>query len=133
MHRGICCVVLSVLLLGLCSSVVMAAGPGDDPVPYFIGLAVGEEAQQDQARSGVDWTLKIIFADEKTREYLSDVDLEIFDSLGERVLMLLCDGPWIVIALPAGEYTVRGSYAGTLKERKVKVPGSTMRTEYMFW
>ncbi len=108
-----------------------ALGASDD-IPYFCGIAVGEGEQAEDAKSPYTWTLKCIFADEKTRQYLSMVEVTVFNEAGEELMQTLCDGAWIVIALPPGTYKVACVFEGKTNERTIAV-GAGMKTEYFFW
>lgn len=115
----------------LASPAVQAAGASDD-IPYFCGIAVGEGEQAEDAKSPYTWTLKCIFADEQTRQYLSMVEVTVFNEAGEELMQTLCDGAWIVIALPSGTYKVSCVFEGKTVERTIAV-GTGMKTEYFFW
>lgn len=108
-----------------------AAGASVD-IPYFCGIAVGEEEQAKDAKSPYTWTLKCIFADEQTRQYLSMVEVTVYNEAGEELMQTLCDGAWIVMALPPGEYKVACIFEGKPVERTIAV-GTDMKTEHFFW
>jgi hypothetical protein len=110
---------------------LQASGASED-IPYFCGMAVGEEEQAEDAKSPYSWTLKCIFADEQTRQYLSMVEVTVYNEAGEERMQTLCDGAWIVIALPPGKYKVACVFEGKPVERTITV-GTGMKTEYFFW
>ncbi len=119
------------LTLVLAVPAVHAAGASND-IPYFCGIAVGEEEQAKDAKSPYTWTLKCIFADEQTRQYLSMVNVAVYNEAGVELMQILCDGAWIVIALPPGKYRVACVFEGKPNERTIDV-GTDMKTEYFFW
>ena len=117
---------------------VPAARAADDAAPQdgietYCGIAVGEEQQEYDAKGPVPWSLKLIFADKETRAYLSDVEITVVDEEGNQVLQNLCEGAWIVMALPKGTYKVSCIYQGEPMERTIQVPGGKTKTEYFFW
>lgn len=105
--------------------------PGD--VPHFCGIAVGEEAQDEESQGPLPWTLKLIFADKETRQYLSNVEVTVTDEKGNEWLQTLCEGAWIVMALPAGDYDLACIFGDKTEKRKVHVGGKGTKTEYFFW
>lgn len=105
--------------------------PGD--VPSYCGIAVGEEAQKEDAQGPLPWTLKLVFAQKETRQYLSNVEVTITDKKGTQWSNILCEGAWVVFALPKGDYKLTCVYGDTPEKRDVYVSGENTRTEYFFW
>ncbi len=127
---------IAYLLLFTCAltlfSAPLDARAESDDIPYFCGIAVGEAEQADDAKSPYTWTLKCIFADKQTRAYLSGIEVTVLNEQGGEMIQTLCDGAWIVMALPEGTYKVSCDYEGTPQERSIRV-GRDMKTEYFFW
>jgi len=125
------------LMLFAATGVCMAQESLDDvtpgSVPSFCGIAVGEEEQDYESKGPLPWTLKLIFADKQTRQYLSDVEVVVTDTKGTQWLQNMCEGAWIVMALPAGEYELACTYGDATETRQVHVSGENTRTEYFFW
>lgn len=55
--------------------------------------------------------------------YVAEVSVEFVDEQGKSVLSLPSVGPYLLVDLPAGSYTVRASYEGKTQEQKIKVTG----------
>lgn len=102
-------------------------------VPSFCGIAVGEKAQESEARGPLPWTLKLIFADKETRAYLSDVEVTVTDEKGTQWSQTLCEGAWVVLALPKGTYKVTCIYGDKPQDRTLTLSPDKTLTEYFFW
>lgn len=132
--RIISFVFCSLLLFAAVAQAQESPGPiVPGQVPHYCGMSVGEEAQAREAGNAFPWKIKFIFADEKTRSYLGNVELTVQDEHGAVWLQTLCDGAWIVIDLPEGRWKFSAVYNGTTKDREVPIGAGPMRTEYLFW
>lgn len=82
---------------------------------------VGDEARSDPRWR--DYPVRIEFAGGEA-QYLSDLDITIFDAKGESILEVRCNSPWLLAALPPGKYTVRGTFEHLTKTAKFTAPSS---------
>jgi hypothetical protein len=88
-------------------------------IPYVSG-GVGIDEREAFAAIGKDYSLKLMFAI-KSREYLSDVKVEISDGIGKKVLEAVADGPWFFTNLPPGKYTVTVTMMGKAQQSGVNI------------
>lgn len=65
--------------------------------------------------------------------YVAEVPVEFVDEQGKTVLSLPSVGPYLLVDLPAGSYTVRASYEGKTQEQKIKVAGPGSVDVRMAW
>ena len=72
------------------------------------------EAVQDQ------YSLKLVFA-YSNGEFLAAVHVVITDAAGTTLVATDADGPWLLVALPAGTYKVAATVAGDPAQRIVAV------------
>ena len=63
--------------------------------------------------------------------YLSDVGVQVVNGKGDRVLSLNDSGPFVLIDLPKGEYTINVEHNGKSQSRRVNV-GSNTRIKAVF-
>lgn len=131
------------MLLALCGLLLLSATsllaqdslkdvkPGE--VPSYCGIAVGEEEQKYDASGPMPWTLKLVFAEKGSGQYLSNVEVTIADDKGTEWSQTLCEGAWVVFALPAGDYDLTCIYSDSSQKRKVHVTEDKTRTEYFYW
>ena len=62
------------------------------------------------AKRRADFSLWIATAVKKAGSYLSDVRIKISDAAGKSVLDTRLDGPWLLVDLKPGSYTVEASF-----------------------
>ena len=114
---------------------LMAAGmafaqDGSAPVQHspggveYVNGGIGEGARNAMAQmSGFD--LKLVFSNPAGQFLVAD-HVAVKGQSGE-VFAVDQAGPWLLLKLPPGSYTVSARYAGATQERTVKV-GSGMQT-----
>ncbi|HZV93772.1 MAG TPA: carboxypeptidase regulatory-like domain-containing protein [Caldimonas sp.] len=90
----------------------------------YVNGGIGDGARNAMSQmSGFD--LKLVFSN-PAGEYLVADHVAVKGPSGE-VFAVDQAGPWLLLKLPPGSYTVSARYAGATQERAVKV-GSGMRT-----
>ncbi len=100
-------------------------------IPYVSG-GVGVDEREAFAAMGKDYSLKLIFAI-KGGEYLSDVKVEISDSIGKKVLEAVADGPWFFTNLPPGKYKVNVTMMGKTQQNVVNIGKDKKQTTLRFY
>jgi hypothetical protein len=99
--------------------------PPDQPTDVN-GIEVACSGVGDEARVDPRWpafAVKIEFAN-RDAEYLSDIDVSLANAAGEPLLHVRCETPWLLAKLPAGKYTVTGTYEGISKTAKLTAPAT---------
>jgi len=99
-------------------------------IPYVSG-GVGLEEREQFAAIGKNYNLKLVFAF-KSGAYLSDVKVDISDSIGKKVLSAIAEGPWFFTALPPGKYTITATMMGKEKLNKVNIGKDKKQTVLRF-
>ncbi len=107
------------------------ASPADAPVPFASG-GVGDTDLARITALEPDYRLKLVFTAIEGN-YLADVGVKVTDGKGQAVIAAVSEGPIFLARLPAGSYHVAAAYEGTTMTRKVSVPASGLRTEYLRW
>ena len=109
----------SLILLGLLSAPLPAAAQGaGDPILEANGIKYACAGVGKASRSDPRWAsfpVKLQFA-AANGDFLGDPDVTVTDSSGKQVFTAQCNGPWVLIELPAGSYKVhatgqKGQYA----------------------
>ena len=98
----------------------------DDQTVTINGIDIACTGVGDEARSDPRWRdypVRIEFAGGEA-QYLSDLDISIFDSKGQSILEVSCNSPWLLAALPPGKYTVRGTFENLTKTAKFTAPAT---------
>jgi len=99
--------------------------PADQPTDVN-GYEVACSGVGDEARTDPRWpafAVKIEFAN-RDAEYLSDIDVSVADAAGKALFRVRCETPWLLAKLPAGKYTVAGTYEGITKTAKLTAPAT---------
>jgi len=89
-------------------------------ITYLSGGIGLDESTAIRAAAG-DFTLSVLFVQNKRGEYLADVKLRVLDRAGKTVLETLAEGPMLLARLPAGEYQLLAEHAGKTLSKKVTV------------
>jgi hypothetical protein len=82
----------------------------------FVSGGIGSEdmAALDQERGRYD--LAILTAAKGSGAFLSDIHVRITDAHDVQVLDTVMDGPWLLVDLPAGHYTIAASLADQVQK-----------------
>ena len=120
------------------------AGPGWSPPGGFLrvqdyqgiryvsgGVGEGERAALD-ALSG-QFNLRLLFAMQGSGDYLADVRVNVVDSRGAVVLNASSNGPWFLVALPPGSYTVEVSAMDQTQRQSANIGGSSQSRLNFYW
>jgi hypothetical protein len=100
-------------------------------IPYVSGGVGANELATLRHMSEED-NLHLIFA-AKNRDYLANVEVQIADTEGHRVLKAFSPGPLFFTKLPAGQYTVRATALGRPQGAVVEVPAKGQARAYLTW
>lgn len=104
-----------VLLTVSMGALALERGRTGDERPYVSGGIGQDEANVLQAeRAG--YSLWVTTAAKGSGAYLSDVQLTIVDARQRVVFDRALDGPWLMVDLAAGRYTVRAASGGEQHE-----------------
>lgn len=118
------------LYLGLLASACTAAALAQ-PAPYACG-GVGLDEQQRMKDEARNRDLMLTFAT-TTGSYVADVAVRIRDSRGGTVIDANCDGPIMLVDLPAaGRYRVTARYGDLVREQAVTVSRGKRPTRATF-
>lgn len=111
-----------VFATGLAMAAAPAAGqPSAGPVPVALDQTVAINGIEvactgvGEARDDLRWQafgVRIEFSNGRN-EYLGGGAIRLRDHTGAQRLEVSCDGPWILLKLPAGAYTVEGWVPGS--------------------
>lgn len=121
----------------------MGAAAGQAPGSYepkvirsgeiaYLSGGIGETEQEQLRAREKEFNLKLVFSLVQGN-YVADVDVVVSDAKGRKLVEHLAEGPFFMVKLPAGQYTVAATYEGKTVTRKVKVAAGGLRTEYLRW
>ena len=101
-------------------------------ISYVTG-GIGSASQARTKALGGDMNLSLVFAKAQGGNYVADVDVQVIDQSGKKVLALKSSDPLLYARLPAGSYKVTATAAGKTIERNVVVPATGQRAETLLW
>lgn len=127
---------LAVTLLGV-ASLASFASANDAVIQTSGGVThvsggVGAESIEQLNVLSKDFNLKLVFA-LKSGDYLSGVGVAISDVTGKTLLTTTSDGPWFLTKLPAGNYHIVATFAGTTVTRQASVGAANLSVINMQW
>ena len=87
----------------------------------YVSGGVGEEEAAVMQKLASNYSLRVMVAG-KSGHYLSDVDVSVASAAGKSVFSARTDGPFLLVALPAGHYRVTAASGHATQTRAVVVP-----------
>ena len=100
-------------------------------ITYITGGASIDE-RDEMAAQRKDFTLLLKVA-AKSGKYLGASDVKISNQAGVTVFECTTDGPWLLVDLPEGRYTVSATGVGITQSQKILISKKTPRELTMFW
>ncbi|MFC0398365.1 carboxypeptidase-like regulatory domain-containing protein [Paraburkholderia rhizosphaerae] len=98
----------------------------------FTSGGVGLDESHALRAAEHDWPLSLRFTGPSS-EYLADVHVKISDAHGGDVLDTTSRGPYMLVKLPPGRYTVQASYKDHAQTRTVTVPANGTTKAAFSW
>lgn len=115
----------------LCGGLALGASPSLAQVPAvqsqngisYITGGIGSDESEALKGAMKDYPLALIFArpQEGGAAYLSDVWVAIQDGRGKPVLNATAEGPYLLVKLPPGRYTVSAETGGEKQQHMLEV------------
>ena len=98
----------------------------------YISGGVGKPEREQLHALEKEFNLKLVFthADGK---FVAAVRVVVSDAKGRKLLEHVADGPLFMARLPAGEYSIAATFAGSTQTQKVEVAANRLRTEQLRW
>jgi hypothetical protein len=90
----------------------------------YISGGVSEDEAQAMRAAAADYPLTLELAAPSggpKDEYIAGAKVDILDRQGNPVLNTMTDGPFLLVRLPAGTYTVGVSWNGAVKSKTVEI------------
>lgn len=122
-HRGVCAA-LAVALFGAAPAVAAANLPLNSPTTVegveAVCTGIGEDAQRDARWAA--YPLKIVFAG-KGGQFVTDADVTVSKD-GKDLASVHCEGPWVLVKVPAGRYRITGLLEGQNAQTNAFAPAT---------
>ncbi|WP_206997457.1 carboxypeptidase-like regulatory domain-containing protein [Trinickia mobilis] len=98
----------------------------------FVSGGVGSDESSALKRAQHDWPLAMRFTGPGT-EYLADVHVRIVNAHDGEVLNVQSRGPYMLVRLRPGRYTVHATYNGQDQKKTVTISGSGSTKADFYW
>jgi len=92
-------------------------------ISYTSG-GIGQDEEQAFKQAAPNWPLALQFSG-AGGEYIADVHLSIVKRDGTKVLEAVSQGPFMLVKLPPGAYTLDVAYKHQQQQKSVKISGHT--------
>lgn len=97
-------------------AIMITEGKTAGGFPYLFG-GISADERERMTEMGKGYNVKMVFA-EKSGPFIAGVRLIIEGGKGVKILDVTTDGPWFLIQLPPGSYSVKATFGGKTKEVK---------------
>ena len=87
----------------------------------YVSGGIGEDEVAVMRKMAEQYSLRVMVAG-RAGEYLSDVDVTVDSAAGKQIFAARTDGPFLLVALPAGRYRVTAASGQATQTRAVVVP-----------
>ena len=101
----------------------------------FISGGIGKDESEAilQARGSWPLILELAQAADPKARYISDVRIAIKDELNSTVLDTTAEGPYLLVKLPAGKYSLDATYNATTLHRKFNLQKGPGEKVTLIW
>ena len=101
----------------------------------FISGGIGKDESEAILKARGSWSLMLELtqaADPRPR-YISDAQITIKDELNNTVLDTTVEGPYLLVKLPAGKYSLDATYNATTLHRKLNLQKGPSEKVTLVW
>ncbi len=99
----------------------------------YLNGGIGKEERDLLNEAGIAYSLKLIFSN-KEGQYISDVLLKVLNQKEQVIFSLNSKGPWLLIDLPPGIYTLEANYKEVQKiKTDINVKKGSQKTVEIQW
>lgn len=101
-------------------------------IPYVSG-GVGEGERAELNALSSRFNLRLLFAMQGSGSYVADVRVNVLDGRGGLALTAQSKGPWFLIDLPPGTYTVEAETMGQAQRQTARLDGARQTRLNFYW
>jgi len=112
MSRIAVSIAIAALLGGLAAATATAQVPRSQGNIVFVSGGIAEDEQMTMESLRGQYNLHLLFAQQGSGAFYTDVPVQITDAGGDMVLSAVSEGPYFFARLAPGRYTVSVSHEG---------------------
>lgn len=101
----------------------------------FLTGGIGKDESDAILHEGRSWPLMLELAQAATPRaaYISDVQVTIKDGSGNTVLETVTEGPYLLVKLPPGKYSLDATYESTKLHRDLSIQKGSSKKITLLW
>jgi hypothetical protein len=99
----------------------------------YLNGGVGLDEQAAMRSVAKAFPLRIVFSENKNRQFLADIPMVIANSSGNAIFELRAAGPMLYVMLPQGRYKVSARYKGVIQTHEVMLAGKDGKDVNFHW
>jgi len=99
----------------------------------YVNGGIGLDEQAAMHRLAKAFPLRVVFSENKNRQFLADVPMMISDASGRPIFELREAGPMLYVVLPQGRYKVSARYKGVIQTHEVTLAGKDGQDLHFHW
>ncbi len=101
----------------------------------FISGGIGKDESEAILQAGSSWSLMLALSQAASpgAEYISDVHITIKDKLGNIVLDTTAEGPYLLVSLSPGEYSIDATYRSVTLHRDLNLGKELGKKITLIW
>jgi len=111
-----------------------ALNPMQEGAVTYVSGGIGDDERQKMDGLAAEYPLKLVFATKGTpNEFLSDIKVQVKDGGGKTLVDAVSQGPFFLLKMPAGKYTINADNDGVAKQQVVQVVGGKPQRVVFVW
>ena len=101
-------------------------------IPYITGGISAEEVDAIKPYLS-QFNLRLIFSEGTSGRYITDVNVNVYDTEGKLVFRLVGAQPQVLLNIPTGTYTILASYNGDKQRHKFSIGSDEHKKIILNW
>jgi hypothetical protein len=100
----------------------------------FVSGGIGEDELEQIKKLRPDYPLELLFVTKgEPNQYLAGVAVQVKDNNGKIVLDATSEGPFLLVKMAPGKYSVSADHEGAVKQRMIRVAGGKTQRIAFVW
>ena len=124
---------LMFFLFSLPAGAQLALEPHSENGVTFVSGGIGEEGLQAIHEIERDYNLRLLFAVQRSGNYLSDVNVKLLDQSGKTLVDTMSQGPYFLAKLSPGKYQIIAESGGKPIIKSVVIAPGRAVSQALYW
>ena len=123
---------LAMLMSQIASADSISIRKSAQGIPYITGGISAEEVDAIKPYLS-QFNLRLIFSEGTSGRYITDVNVNVYDTEGKLVFRLVGAQPQVLLNIPTGTYTILASYNGDKQRHKFSIGSDEHKKIILNW